>query len=546
MCNKRYFLWVLLLLILGMGLSGSDWLTVAERTNYEKTSTYNDVIDFVFEAQKRSPMVRVARLATSTEGRMVPMVIVSKEGIAAPWELRALGKPAVLINANIHAGEIEGKEATLMLLREIVTEEFAGILENQVILVIPIFNADGNDKLDSKNRRDNGPELAGVRHNGQHLDLNRDAIKLESPEMKALIKTIIDWDPVLFVDMHTTNGSYHREPVTYNTMLNPNSDPLLIDYMWKKMFPAVAETLKKKYRYDSLPYGNFVDRAQPEKGWYSHAWNARYGTNYVGLRNRFTILDENYAHADFKTRVLSAFGFIKAILLYTGQHIDEMQKMINTADMKTREEYYKQPFALEIKNEKLMELDIKSYEFSVEKIKPEDLHKYPPWYHGVLVKKTDVHKDYHVDYLANPVPTRTVSLPQAYVILPHHDEIIEILEHHGIVVERIRKPVKTTVENFVLKKIKPVNRIFQGHIFLDVEGKYEEKEVTIPAGSYFVSMKQSLARVIPVLLEPECDDSLLRWGFLNREIVQQWTGRPRSYPVYRLKKADIPMEKYSE
>ncbi|MDQ1354383.1 MAG: hypothetical protein QG657_4692 [Acidobacteriota bacterium] len=519
--------------------------TAAERSNYEKTSTYAEVMDFLFEAQKRSDKINIIRFATSTEGRMIPLVIISNEGIKSPNELKLTTKPTVLFMANIHAGEIEGKEALQMLIREVVSGQCGDILDNQVILALPIFNADGNDKF-GKNRRDNGPALAGVRFNGQQLDLNRDAVKLESPEMRALIKLFNEWDPVLVVDMHTTNGSYHREPVTYSPLLSPNSDPQLVDYMWQKFFPIVTEALKKKYGYDSVPYGNFIDREFPEKGWESEAYAARYVTNYVGMRNRFSILDENYSYADFKTRVLASFSFVKAILNYTHQNIRSMQQMVMTADNKTKSDFFKGNFALEYKVEKLMSLTIKSYVFEKEVIKPEDRDKYPPWIKDFIIKKTDVLKDYKVDYFAKPVPTRGISLPEAYIILPYHDEVIQTLKNHGIIVEKIRKTIQTKAENFVIEKLELATELFQGHVFLTVKGHFDSVEVSIPENSYFVSMRQPLARLIPTMLEPESEDSLIAWGFFNREIVAQWTGRLNLYPVYRLNKLDIPIERYQE
>lgn len=528
-----------------VGVDPAALETAAERSNYEKTSTYNDVMDFLFEVQKRSDKINIIRFATSTEGRMIPLVIISNEGIKSPNELKLTTKPAVLIMANIHAGEVEGKESIQMLIREIITGQAADILANQVILALPIFNADGNEKF-GKNRHDDGPALAGVRFNGQQLDLNRDAVKLESPEMRALVKLFNEWDPVLIVDMHTTNGSYHREPVTYSPLLSPNSDLQLVDYMWQKFFPAVAETLKKKYGYDSVPYGNFIDREFPEKGWESEAYAARYVTNYVGLRNRFSILDENYSYADFKTRVMASFSFIKAILNYTHQNIRSMQQMVMASDTKTQTDFYKENFALEHKVEKLMDVTIKSFVFEKEAIKPEDREKYPPWIKDFIMKKTDALKDYKVDYFAKPVPTRGVSLPEAYIILPFHDEVIQTLKNHGVMVEKIRKPVQVTAENFVIEKLELATELFQGHVFLTVKGHYASVEVTIPANSYFVSMKQPLARLIPAMLEPESEDSFIAWGFFNREIVAQWTGRPNLYPVYRLNKLDIPIERFQE
>lgn len=514
--------------------SSPDPLTTAESSDYTRTTLYDDVIKFLFSMQEKSNTINVLELTESTEGRMIPLVVISEEGIKSARDLRIHQKPAVLINANIHAGEVEGKEASLMLIRDFADRKCDDLLKNQVVLIIPIFNADGNEKL-GDNRRDNGPEKAGIRANGQNLDLNRDFLKLESPEVKALVECFDEWDPVLFVDLHTTNGSYHREPVTYMTLNNPNTAAPLMDYMWDKLFPAVAHTLKKKYGYDSLPYGNFTDRANPGKGWRNHAFEGRYGTNYAGLRNMFTILDENYSHADFKTRVLSCYGFIKAILEYTSLNIDEMRNMVREANIDTAKNYHRGKFALKYKNEKLTDITIKSYEFIKEKIKPEDRKKYPPWYGEYFVKPTKKHKDYrNVPYFTKAVPAAEIELPIGYILSPAHENIVETLRNHGIAVEKVRKEATVKAEKFVIEELKLANRLYQGHVFVTLKGQYKEEEIAVPVGSYYISMQQPLARVIAMLLEPEGSDSLAAWGFFNREMARQWSSRFGEYPVYRL------------
>lgn len=513
--------------------SSNQALTTAESSGFTRTTLYDDVINFLFSMQEKSNTINVLELTRSTEGRMIPLVVISEEGIKSARDLRILQKPAVLINANIHAGEVEGKEASLMLIRDFANHKCDDLLKNQVILIIPIFNPDGNEKL-GKNRRDNGPEQAGIRANGQNLDLNRDFLKLESPEVRALVKCFDEWDPVLFADLHTTNGSYHREPVTYMALNNPNTAEPLRNYMWDKLFPAVAGILKQKYGYDSLPYGNFMDRANPEKGWRNHAFEARYSTNYAGLRNMFTILDENYSHADFKTRVLACFGFVKAILEYTNLNISEMQKMLREANLKTAKNYHREKFAVEYKNEKLTDITIKSYEFIKEKIKPEDRKKYPPWYGEYIVKPTKKHKDYTAPYFTKAVPTKEIELPAAYILSPAHENIVKKLRDHGIAVEKVRKEAKVKAEKFVIEELKLANRLYQGHVFVTLKGQYKEEDITIHQGSYYISMQQPLARVIAMLLEPECTDSLAAWGFFNREMARQWSSRFGEYPVYRL------------
>jgi len=514
-------------------LTAQDILTVAESSNYTKTSLYEDVMSFLYQVQKRSDLVKILTLTTSSEGRRVPLVVLSKEKVSRPSDLRTAGKPAVLIMANIHAGEVEGKEASLMLIRDIALGKFPGLLDGQVLLFIPIFNADGNDKL-GHNRRDLGPELAGVRFNGQNLDLNRDYLKLESPEVLALVDVFNSWDPLLIVDMHTTNGSYHQEPVTYSTLANPNSSGKLSDFMWQKLFPPVARMLKSVYGFDSVPYGNFVDREFPEKGWENDSLEARYGSNYVGLRNRFSILDENYAYADFRTRVLSSRAFIASVLDFTAKNNRAMAELARQADLETLRNYANSEFVLEFKAERLFDLTVKSYEFVKETIKPEDRAKYPPWAGDFIMKKTDTPRDYRLPYLSLAVPRRTLKLPTGYVLLPGQPEALLNLKRHGIRVERILESFKAEAEIFKIGSVELDKNIFQGHVLNTIKGQYEKMEAEIPSGAYYVSLEQPLARLVPVLLEPESTDSLAAWGFFNRLIIQQWSNKPGPYPVWRL------------
>jgi hypothetical protein len=334
--------------------------------------------------------------------------------------------------------------------------------------------------------------------------------------------------------MHTTNGSYHREPVTYSTLLNPNSDRSLSDYMWRKLFPAVARTLKEVHGYDSVPYGNFADREFPEKGWASDALEARYGSNYVGLRNRFSILDENYSYADYRTRVLSSRAFVAAILAFTAKNIGVMADLARRSERATVSGFAATPFVQEFRLEKLFDVTIKSYEFVKEVLTPEERAKYPPWVGDFIMKRTDVPKDYRVPYLSLAVPTRTLALPAGYVLAPGHAEALANLKRHGIRVERLLTGFRADVESFKIESLTVAPTLFQGHALNTLKGRYEKGVADIPAGSCYVGLDQPLARLVPVLLEPESSDGLAAWGFFNRVIVQQWSNALGPYPVQRL------------
>lgn len=526
---------LLVILFIAATTFGADpeLITRAERTDFAETSLYADVINFVNSAVSRSPKLRAGSFGASAGGLDLPLVVVSANGIATPEEARLYNLPVVLLAANIHAGEVEGKEALQILLRDVVEGALDELILNQVLLVVPIFNADGNDKL-GDNRGDDGPELAGIRYNGQNLDLNRDFIKLDTPEVRALIQLIRSWDPVLYVDMHTTNGSLHREPVTYTTMANENCSEALKQYMWEEFFPGVSATLKESYGFDSIPYGNFDDRTQPTKGWSNHAFEARYSTNYVGLRNIFTVLDENYSHTDFKTRVLSSHAFVRSIIEYTHEHIGGMRQLLDDEAVRTREGSVQHSWVTSFDVGKLKDITIASYEFEIRKIPEDELDNHPSWLNGVLVEKTDVLKDYVVPYFNRTVATATIDLPAAYVIPEACDETIRNLEAHGIIMEKIEKAIPATVERFLIETMTTADRPNQGRVTLEITGNWESEETSLEAGSFVVPMRQPLARLIPVLLEPDGADSLARWGFFSNWIVPQWRRGFNPYPVLRL------------
>jgi len=283
--------------------SQKNFLTIAESSDFQSTSKYADVMSFIEKLTKSFGYIRVESIATSAEGREIPLLIIGNPLPETPFDPKNDKRIVVYIQANIHAGEVEGKEATLMFARDILSEKNNELFKNVVFLICPNFNPDGNEKISPNNRTNqNGPlKGVGVRHNGQFLDLNRDGIKTESPEVRGLLtKVFNEWDPAVFMDCHTTDGSYHVEPVTFTWMVNPNGDNTLIHYMRDRMIPEMSETLIKRYDIENCYYGEFSNMMKPEEGWYYDASEPRYMSNYYGLRNRLGILNENYVHADYK------------------------------------------------------------------------------------------------------------------------------------------------------------------------------------------------------------------------------------------------------
>lgn len=513
-------------------LSSDRPLTVAESSGFTETSRYADVMEFIRALQVQSPLVRIETICTSTEGRKVPLLVIGDPVPPSPMYLDHGKKTVVYIQANIHAGEVEGKEASLMLARDILLGDDTHFLDKLVILIAPIFNADGNEKISTENRKtQNGPEKGvGVRYNGQNLDLNRDGIKMESPEIQGLARNVLNrWDPVLLVDCHTTNGSFHDEPVTYVWGLNPNGDLAIIEYMREKMMPAIQKTLREKYNTLSIPYGNFMDFRNPEKGWRPAGPQPRYITNYIGLRNRLAILDENYTYADYRTRVYGCYYFLVSILEYCRENKDGIIRLISEADRRTvrrgTRPSTEDSFAVEYdRKPHKKKITILGYEMKVT-----DREGRRP-----LVEKTDNKRTYSAPYFCDYVPRRSVPFPFGYLIPISAPDITAKLLQHGITVEKLTEPVTLEVEFFKLKEIESAESLYQGHYLNSVTGEYVLGEKEFPAGTVFVCTAQPLANVAAYLLEPESDDGLLVWNFFDRYLVSQWRREPQTYPVYRL------------
>lgn len=517
--------------IIGLtGFGQSELLTVAEKTNYKSTSTYEDVMWFISKLKDGSSYIKIDTIAQTTEGRHVPLLIIANP-LPDSYE-QVDNRLVVYLQANIHAGEVEGKEATLMLARELLKNPSSDIMKNLVILITPILNADGNEKFSLKNRTNqNGPvNGVGVRYNGQNLDLNRDAMKLETPEITGVVQNILNrWDPAISVDCHTTNGSFHEEPITYTWMMNPNGDRNLINYMRDIMMPDIHRNLWDKYDVENIFYGEFIDRMDYEKGWISYASEPRYLVNYIGLRNRLAILNENYVYADFRTRVAGCYSLLTTILEFAVDNKNEIEILLDNADRLTinrgESPSLTDSFAIEYKGKPTPEpITIKAFETDT-----------IPGVKGYWrYKKSDRKKTVTVPYIADYYATKSVKFPFAYLISVQDPVIVKLIATHGIEVNRLQKKQNLLVEKFEIDALQGSKRLNQGHYTNNVKGKFIQEEKEFPEGTYIIRTNQKLGSLIASLLEPQSDDGMLKWNYFDRYLAPQWGSGYYPYPVYRL------------
>ena len=523
---------ILFAFLFAPALSQENLLTVAEATDFASTSRYEDVMRFIGKLEAMSPHIRTEIMGRTVEGRNIPLMVIADPMPLSPSDLKNDPRLVVYVQANIHAGEVEGKEAVLMFARDILGKNDPALFREVVFLACPIFNADGNERISEENRAHQaGPENGvGVRHNAQMLDLNRDAMKAETPEMRGLISHVFNrWDPAVIMDCHTTNGVYRQEPVTFSWMVNPNGDRELIRYMRDKMMPAMSRNLLENFDVENTFYGEFMDMSNPDEGYTAYASEPRYLVNYIGLRNRLAILNENYVYADFRSRVEGTYYLIQTMLDYAVENRAEIKEKVRSADARTlargSDPAPADSFAVTYTGVPTpRKVTVKTYE----------VERYTDDQGRPRFRKTDNKLTLTVPYIADYEPLICVKFPYAYLITVPDPGVLSNLRVHNIEVEELSRAQSFEVERFDLQELAPSQRLNQGHYTNQVKGTFVAETRTFPAGTCLVRTAQPLGSLAAYLLEPQSNDGLLLWNFFDSYLVPQWGRGFYPYPVYKV------------
>jgi len=489
-------------------------LTVAEKSDFKSTSRHADVMDFCRALAQSSTVVRLGELGTSFERRPLPLLILADPPVATAAEAAKSKKLVVFAIGNIHAGEVDGKEALLMLARDIATAKERPLLKDLILVIAPIFNADGNERIDKSNRTtQNGPaEGVGTRANSQGFDLNRDFVKLESPEVRAFVRFLNQWDPAVVIDCHTTNGSYHRYTITYEGGRVPNGDSNVIAYVRECMLPDLSRRLEKLAGYKSFFYGNFnPDRTR----WETVLPTPRFGTHYVGLRNRIAILSESYTYAPYKERVLASRAFVRSICEFTAENKEKIENLLAASNSSPKTDA--QPDGAIILRYKAAALGqpVSILGF-VEETK-----------NGRRVSTAQT-RDYPVQYFGDTESTLSVRRPYAYLFPAKLDQVVENLQRHGIEVEELREDIELDLEIYRLDRITRL-AAFQKHQPVSLEATLRKESRRVEAGSKLVRTGQRLGRLAAFLLEPQSLDGPSVWNFFDDYLKER-----QDFPVLRL------------
>jgi hypothetical protein len=486
--------------------------THAEKTNYRQTPNYADTVAFAKELADASPAIEYRGFGHSGQGRELPLLIASETQTFTPEAARAAGKAVVLIQACIHSGEPDGKDAGFALLRDIaITKTAAGILNNVVLLFMPIYNTDGHERSTPFNRiNQNGPESMGWRTTSTYQNLNRDYMKADTPETRAWLRLWNEWEPDLFIDCHVTDGADYRCNITYHHEHHAGIDEAVLEWERDVFDDKVAKATEAAGNVISW-YLEFIDNRDLPLGTRDFNGSPRFSTGYVPLRNRPGILIETHMIKDYRSRVIGTYDFLRAALTEVNNDPDRLIRIGHEADLRTTDAgrvYHPSalyPLDFELTDE-TTPFALKAFQYETE--------------------PSEVSGDLRVIYGREPLDltipmydtfrvTAAVAPPLHYIVPVQWTSAIEVLHAHGIRFRSLAEPASVEVESYRFMNVRWPSEPFEGRHMpqFEVERTTETRE--FPAGSLVVPVAQPLGKLVLNLLEPEAPDSFAKWGFFN-------------------------------
>jgi Zinc carboxypeptidase len=520
-------------------LSPADYpRTRPELTRYRETSHYADVRKFLDSLRDIRAPLSFGSIGKTSEGRDIPYVIASRPLVSTASEAKRLGRPIVYVQGNIHAGEVEGKDALLALLRDLTVSSKPNVLDSIVLIAVPIYNADGNERFapQSVNRTEqNGPEVVGVRPNAQNFDLNRDYVKAEAPETRASLAMFNTWDPDVFVDLHTTDGSFHGYALTYSPSLSPAAVFGGV-YARDSLLPILRERMRTRDGFEVFDYGNFlsdqpglISDTSVHEGWATYDPRPRFGTNYYGIRGRIGILSEAYSHDSLARRIASTYAFVNEVLSLVAEKGSAIRSLTARADS--------QPLAWGRSPDSVQMVAIRSEFITTPRMMDvikEDLDKtgdssltQPGVPRGE--RRTGRFRTIRMPVYDRFTSTLDRTPPAAYVLAPGDTAVATLLRLHGIRVDRSDSAWRARGESFTIDSIITAPRTFQGHHEVRLKGRWERGLQTLPPKSFIVSTAQPRGELVVYLLEPESDDGFTTWNLFDGELK-----KGGQFPVTRI------------
>jgi hypothetical protein len=492
--------------------------TVAERSGFRVTGRYEEIERLCPEyAQTWPDAVRCTEFGRTPEGRPMFALVVSRTGALTPNDARDRRIPVMLWQGGIHAGEIDGKDAGFLALREMLQGKVAkGALESSIIVFVPVFNVDGHERFGHNNRpNQNGPEEMGWRVTAQNFNLNRDYTKADAPEMQAMLRLLDAWDPVLYVDLHVTDGARFEVDVSNNLEPMRTGDAEM-QAGGKALMKELNDTLKSQGSHPIDFYPTLRETDDPASGFDVSTYPPRFSTGYWAARNRFSLLVETHSWKDYPTRVRVTHNILMKLSDMMAKQGKAWRALARDADSRA-ERLGGQDVTLEYDvGPHTVTIDFRGYAYTRELSAIS----------GGLVTHYDPTKPqtWHIPYRDTLVPRLTVRAPRGGYVIPaaYAEWMGERLSIHGIHFERLDRAARAAnVEAFRATRAQFATRPFEGHFTAKLTGEWKAEKRDVPAGSLMVPIAQPKARLIMALLEPEASDSYAAWGFFNIAFEQK-------------------------
>lgn len=485
--------------------------TYFEASGGKRTPRYDETVAFCKKLASTSPMIHFSSFGKSPQGRDLPLLIVDKKGLTTPKDIKESGNAVLLVQACIHSGESDGKDAGLMLLRDILSKPaYTSLLDHVTILFIPIFNVDGHERFGPYNRiNQNGPEEMGWRTTAQNLNLNRDYLKADAPEMQAWLRLYNAWLPDFFIDCHVTDGADYQYVLTYALETNGDMDDRLSKWTEEVCEPYLVNQMKKN-GYPIFPYVEFRRWHDPRSGLMCRVAPPMLSQGYCAIQNRPGLLIETHMLKPYKQRVEATYSMIRLVIELLNKERTSLKKLEADADTFTSSPEFRKTSLPVSWDESLTDstmTDFLGFEYTID---TSDVS-------GGLWFRYDNTKPatWKIPMFRKNTPDRLVKLPEAYIIPAEWSIIIDRLKLHGVNVRYLEKDVAIRTSLLHFEQVKWQGRAYEGRVKVSYTLKDSLQEYTFPKGSAVVDMNQRTAMVIAHLLEPASPDSYASWGFFN-------------------------------
>jgi hypothetical protein len=486
--------------------------TVAEQSAFARTGRYAEVEKLCAAFAARWPArARCFEFGRTPENRPLLALAVSDDGVLDPGTARARQRPVVLFQGGIHAGEIDGKDAGFMALRDLLEGRTGrGALTQTTVLFVPVFNVDGHERFGAWNRpNQRGPEEMGWRATAQNLNLNRDYTKADAPEMRAMLALLNAWDPILYADLHVTDGAELREDLSVEVEPGDGWDREL-GITGHALRDEVLARLKRQGFHALQFYPEFVGADDPQSGLAVEVRSPRFSLSYWATRNRFGALVETHSWQPYPRRVAATRATIGAMVELAARDGAKWLAAAHAADERARLLGGK-PVALSFRNtDAVRTVDLRGYEYARE---PSSVSG-QPWIRYDSTRPVV----WRLPLKFEVQPDLTVTAPATGYVVPgaHAAWVSQKLALHGIEFERVAAPQPASkVQTFRAGQVTVAPGTFEGRSVTTVAGAWRDESRDIDAGALFVPIAQPKARLVMSLLEPQAPDSFVSWGLFG-------------------------------